>query len=75
LPGTGFAIFFSSATSASVAALMPLISSAWLAPAVRYFMPSSQIAWASRVAVVVPSPAASDVLLAASRTSLAPMFS
>src|SRR3954465_11398229 len=33
------------------------------------------MASASRVAVVVPSPATSDVLLAASFTSLAPMFS
>src|SRR5713226_6036529 len=33
------------------------------------------MAWASTVAVVVPSPAMSDVLLATSRTIWAPMFS
>src|SRR6185295_15306347 len=33
------------------------------------------MAWARTVAVVVPSPATSDVLLATSRTSWAPMFS
>src|SRR5579864_1992838 len=33
------------------------------------------MAWASTVAVVVPSPATSDVLLATSRTICAPMFS
>jgi hypothetical protein len=33
------------------------------------------IAWASTVAVVVPSPASSLVLLATSRTICAPMFS
>src|SRR5580765_2383103 len=32
------------------------------------------IAWARTVAVVVPSPAISDVLLATSRTNCAPMF-
>ena len=37
-------------------------------------MPSRTIAWASRVAVVVPSPVRSLVLLATSRTSWAPMF-
>src|SRR5438046_5480835 len=33
------------------------------------------MAWASTVAVVVPSPATSEVLLATSRTICAPMFS
>ena len=37
-------------------------------------MPSRTIAWASSVAVVVPSPASSLVRLATSRTSCAPMF-
>ena len=37
-------------------------------------MPSRTIAWASSVAVVVPSPVRSLVLLATSRTSWAPMF-
>ncbi len=38
-------------------------------------MPSLKIARASTVAVVVPSPATSEVLVATSLTSLAPMFS
>jgi hypothetical protein len=38
-------------------------------------MPSCTIAWASTVAVVVPSPTMSLVLIAASLTSWAPMFS
>ena len=37
-------------------------------------MPSRTIDWASSVAVVVPSPVRSEVLLATSRTSWAPMF-
>src|ERR1043166_1373427 len=45
------------------------------APAVTYFMPSRKIASARMVAVVVPSPATSPVLLATSRTICAPMFS
>jgi hypothetical protein len=46
-----------------------------LPPAVTALTPSRKIAWASTVAVVVPSPATSEVLLATSRTSWAPMFS
>jgi hypothetical protein len=38
-------------------------------------MPSLMIAWAITVAVVVPSPTMSLVLMAASLTSCAPMFS
>ena len=44
-------------------------------PAATDLMPSRTIAWASTVAVVVPSPATSLVLLATSRTIWAPMFS
>ena len=44
-------------------------------PAATDLAPSRTIAWASTVAVVVPSPAASDVRVATSRTSWAPMFS
>ena len=44
-------------------------------PAATDLMPSRTIAWASTVAVVVPSPAMSLVLLATSRTIWAPMFS
>jgi hypothetical protein len=44
-------------------------------PAVTFFRPSVKMAWASTVAVVVPSPATSDVLVATSFTICAPMFS
>ena len=43
-------------------------------PEATYFMPSRTIAWASTVAVVVPSPATSLVAVATSRTSWAPWF-
>src|SRR6187549_533541 len=45
------------------------------APAVTAFTPSRKIAWARIVAVVVPSPATSEVFDATSRTIWAPMFS
>src|SRR3954469_23072477 len=45
------------------------------APEVTYFKPSRKIASANTVAVVVPSPASSLVLLATSRTICAPIFS
>ena len=44
-------------------------------PEATNFMPSRTIAWASTVAVVVPSPATSEVLEATSFTICAPMFS
>ena len=44
-------------------------------PAATAFMPSRTMAWASTVAVVVPSPATSEVLDATSFTICAPMFS
>ena len=44
-------------------------------PAATAFRPSRTIAWASTVAVVVPSPATSLVFWATSRTICAPMFS
>ena len=43
-------------------------------PAATNFMPSRTMAWASTVAVVVPSPAMSLVLEATSLTIWAPMF-
>src|SRR5439155_21064797 len=46
-----------------------------LAPAATTRSPSRTIAWARTVAVVVPSPATSLVLLATSRASWAPRFS
>ena len=54
---------------------MPRFSSIGLAPAVTFLRPSRKIAWASTVAVVVPSPARSLVLVATSFTICAPMFS
>ena len=72
---TGFENVFSSAMMASTAFSMPRLSSIGLAPATTFFAPSRKIACASTVAVVVPSPAMSDVLLATSRTICAPMFS
>ena len=54
---------------------MPRLRPAGLAPAVTLRRPSRTIAWASTVAVVVPSPATSLVLVATSLTSCAPRFS
>src|SRR5215469_13178524 len=54
---------------------IPRLTSTGLAPAEMAFMPSVTIAWAMTVAVVVPSPTMSFVLIAASLTSCAPMFS
>ena len=54
---------------------MPRFSAIGLAPAATLFTPSRKIAWARMVAVVVPSPATSEVLEATSRTICAPMFS
>ena len=55
-PSTGRAIRSSSATIASVAASMPVRSSIGFEPSSSASMPSRTIAWASNVAVVVPSP-------------------
>ena len=54
---------------------MPRLRSIGFAPATTLRLPSRKIACASTVAVVVPSPAMSLVLLATSRTIWAPMFS
>ena len=54
---------------------MPFLSAMGLAPAATLRRPSWMRAWASTVAVVVPSPATSLVLVATSFTSWAPMFS
>ena len=54
---------------------MPRFRSIGFMPAATAFAPSRTIAWASTVAVVVPSPAISLVLDATSRTICAPMFS
>src|SRR3954463_11132388 len=54
---------------------MPRFRAIGLAPAATVFTPSRKIAWARTVAVVVPSPATSEVLEATSFTIWAPMFS
>ena len=72
---TFFALFFSSSTTAVTARSMPRFRSIGLAPAATAFAPSRTIACASKVAVVVPSPAVSEVFEATSRTIWAPIFS
>src|SRR5450755_2932261 len=54
---------------------MPRLMAMGFAPAVTAFTPSLKIAWAKMVAVVVPSPATSEVFDATSRTICAPIFS
>src|SRR2546421_4440117 len=71
----GLLIFFSSSTAVETALSMPRLRSIGFMPAATYFMPSTTIDCASTVAVVVPSPATSEVLEATSFTSCAPMFS
>src|ERR1700719_2620607 len=67
--------FFNSSTTASTARSMPRLRSIGFMPAATALEPSRTIAAASTVAVVVPSPAMSEVLDATSRTICAPMFS
>ena len=62
-------------TAAATAASMPRLRLSGLAPAATLRRPSRTSACASTVAVVVPSPAMSLVLVATSFTSWAPMFS
>jgi len=71
---TGRDIFFRAWSTLAAAARMPRASAIASAPAVTLRKPSAKSPWASTVAVVVPSPAASEVFEAASLTSLAPMF-
>ena len=70
-----WALLFSSSTMEATARSMPRFRSIGLAPAATDLAPSLTIAWARTVAVVVPSPARSEVLEATSRTIWAPMFS
>ena len=63
------------ATAAATAFSMPRLRPSGFAPAATLRRPSCTSAWASTVAVVVPSPAMSLVLVATSLTSWAPMFS
>src|SRR5580700_5024029 len=68
-------VFCRSATTAATARSTPRLRSIGFMPAATAFEPSRTMAWASTVAVVVPSPAWSDVFEATSRTIWAPMFS
>ena len=61
-------------TTWSTAISMPRFRPSGLAPAATFLRPWRTIAWASTVAVVVPSPATSLVAVATSRTSWAPWF-
>ena len=70
-----FVCFFSSSTTAFTALSMPRLRSIGFMPAATDFKPSRTIDCASTVAVVVPSPATSLLLVATSRTICAPMFS
>ena len=72
---TGRAMLAISSTTLSTAAFMPRISALASTPAAMCRRPRRKIASPRTVAVVVPSPATSLVLLAASRTRRAPMFS
>merc|ERR1719244_1682133 len=71
---TGRDISASFSQTASTAFRMPRLISMGLAPCVMLSKPLLAMALARTVAVVVPSPACSLVLLATSWTSLAPMF-
>src|SRR5262245_55459830 len=70
-----FAFLTRSATTSLTARSIPRFRSIGFMPAATALWPSCRIAWASRVAVVVPSPATSLVFEATSRTICAPMFS
>ncbi len=72
---TFLARFSMSFTTAVTAMSMPRLRSIGFMPAATDLAPSRTIAWASTVAVVVPSPAWSLVFCATSRTICAPMFS
>ena len=75
LSSQGLDRVFRFSTAAATAFSMPRLRSIGFMPAATAFRPSRSMAWASTVAVVVPSPAASEVLAATSFTIWAPMFS
>src|SRR5271156_3123568 len=75
LPDTGVADASSASDSASAALPIPEPSAIGLAPAATLRSPPLMMACASTVAVVVPSPATSLVLVATDFTSWAPRFS
>ena len=71
----GFDSFLSSETATATALSIPRFKSIGLMPAATYLRPSTTIDCANTVAVVVPSPALSEVFEATSFTNWAPMFS
>src|SRR5438105_2776822 len=71
----GLESLLSSSTTAMTPLSTPRLISIGLRPEATAFRPSRMIACASTVAVVVPSPASSEVLDATSFTICAPMFS
>ena len=73
-PVTRLDVFASASTMRSTPMSMPRLSASGWYPAATSFVPSRQMAWASTVAVVVPSPAVLPVWTALSSTSCAPMF-
>src|SRR5215207_10574073 len=75
LVSTSLAALDSASETSSTAFSMPRLRAIGLAPAATLRRPSRTSAWASTVAVVVPSPATSSVFLATSLTSSAPIFS
>ena len=75
LPSTGVAFSLRTSETRSAAAEMPTPSAIGFAPAATLRRPAATMAWASTVAVVVPSPATSLVLVAAVLASWAPRFS
>jgi hypothetical protein len=72
---TGLDMLLSCSMAASTALSIPRRTAIGLLPAAMFRVPSLKIDRASTVAVVVPSPATSEVFEATSLTSLAPMFS
>ena len=73
-PLIGFESTFNSATTVSTAIKIPLLKSIGFIPAATDLHPSLKIALARIVAVVVPSPAVSLVLLATYLTKFAPIL-
>src|SRR5450432_3895252 len=71
----GLESLFRSSTATVTALSMPRLISIGFRPEATAFKPSRIIAWARTVAVVVPSPASSEVLDATSFTICAPIFS
>src|SRR5215831_17713856 len=74
-PLTGLESFLISSTAFSTALSIPRFNAIGLAPAATVLTPSRKIDCARTVAVVVPSPAMSEVFEATSRTICAPVFS